>query len=651
MIRQLKKQIVEMKNKLRIVMLAAVSAQSMLGYAQNGLTEKMATTVINTYKGGLRNEVEPGRLAKWSYDHGVISEGFDALWQRTGDRRYFEYVKKTMDSYVDTSGNISTYNGEDHNIDNIKNGRALLMLYKVTGQPKYLKAATQLWEQLKTQPRTGDGGFWHKKIYPNQMWLDGLYMGEPFYAEYANLVKDEKAYDDIAKQFILMETHARDAKTGLLYHGWDESKQQQWADKTKGTSPNFWGRAMGWYGMALVDALEYFPDNHPKRADLLAILNRLTIAIQKYQDPASGLWYQVLDKPTGKGNYHEASASCMFVYTVAKGIRKGYLPESFAPIAQKGYNGIKKEFIEKVTDSTVNLKGTVAVAGLGGKPYRDGSYEYYLKEKVITNDLKGIGAFLLAGNEMELAAYPKVGKGKTVTLDSYFNNEFYKERATGKMESYHYKWEERDNNGFWFFGRSFSDIGAQINTLYAAPDANNLKKSDVYIIVDADTEKETANPNYVQPEHVKAIAEWVKAGGVLLLMGNNAGNAEFKNFNTLAAAFGIRFNEDGINMVTKDKYEMGTEMIPANHPVFKTAKKTYLKEICTLQLEAPAKPSLVHGNQVIAATAVYGKGAVFAVGDPWLYNEYVDGRKLPASFDNYKAANDLAKWLVQQVKK
>jgi unsaturated rhamnogalacturonyl hydrolase len=639
-----------MKNRIRIVLIAALAAQGTIASAQTGLSQQMAATVMNNWKGTMSLKPD-GSMGKWSYDHGVVLEGFDAIWQRTADRRYFDYIRSNMDSFVDSSGTIRGYTGEENNIDNIKNGRSLLTLYKVTGQVKYLKAATLLWNQLKHHPRTSEGGFWHKKIYENQMWLDGLYMGEPFYTEYASLVKEEKAFDDIAKQFILMETHARDAKTGLLYHGWDESKQQQWANKTTGTSPHFWGRAMGWFAMALVDVLDYFPANHPKRAELLAILNRTIVAVQKSQDPASGLWYQILDKPTGKGNYHEASASCMFVYAIAKGVRKGYLPAAFFTVAQKGYAGIQKEFIERVTDSTVNLKGTVSVAGLGGKPYRDGSYEYYMSEKVITNDLKGVGAFLLAGNEMELAAYPKTGKGKTVTLDSYFNNEFQKERATGQMESFHYKWEERDNNGFQFLGNAFTYIGAGINTLYAAPDATNLKKSDIYIIVDADTEKETATPNYVQPAHVKAITDWVKAGGVLVLMGNNAGNAEFKNFNTLATALGITFNEDGINMVTGDKYQMGTEIVPAGHPIFKTAKKLYLKEISTLQLKAPAKASLLHEKQVIVATATYGKGTVFAVGDPWLYNEYTDGRKLPADYDNYKAAQDLAKWLVQQVKK
>ena len=178
-------------------------------------------------------------------------------------------------------------------------------------------------DQLKTQPRTSEGGFWHKKIYPSQMWLDGLYMGEPFYAEYAATFHEDAAFDDIAKQFILMELHSRDPKTGLLYHGWDESKQQRWADPATGHSPNFWGRAMGWYAMALVDTLDYFPQDHPQRGALLAILKRLAVAIEKYQEPKSGLWYEVLDKGSEKGNYLEASASCMFVYALARGRSRG----------------------------------------------------------------------------------------------------------------------------------------------------------------------------------------------------------------------------------------------------------------------------------------------------------------------------------------
>jgi unsaturated rhamnogalacturonyl hydrolase len=321
-----------------------------------------------------------------------------------------------MDHFVADDGSIRTYSLDDYNIDNILPGRNLLFLYKQTGHEKYRKAAATLREQLKTHPRTSEGGFWHKQIYPSQMWLDGLYMGEPFYAEYAATFHEDAAFDDIAKQFILMERHVRDDKTGLLYHGWDESRKQRWSNPETGRSPNFWGRAMGWYAMALVDTLDHFPRKHPQRAELVAILNRLAQAVAKYQDARSGLWYQVLDKAGEKGNYLESSAACMFVYALAKGVRNGYLPASYRHVALKGYRGILQEFVKTDANGQTNLEGTVSVAGLGGNPYRDGSYEYYLSEKVVTNDPKGVGALLLAATEMETAAKgQKKGKLSTST--------------------------------------------------------------------------------------------------------------------------------------------------------------------------------------------------------------------------------------------
>jgi unsaturated rhamnogalacturonyl hydrolase len=342
--------------------------------------------------------------AKWTYDHGLVLKGIEQVWRNTNDKQYFEFIQRNMDHFVADDGSIRTYSLDDYNIDNILPGRNLLFLYKVTGEEKYRKAAATLREQLKTHPRTSEGGFWHKKIYPSQMWLDGLYMGEPFYAEYAATFHEDAAFDDIAKQFILMERHARDDKTGLLYHGWDESRKQRWSNPETGRSPNFWGRAMGWYAMALVDTLDHFPRRHPQRAELVAILNRLAQAVAKYQDSRSGLWYQVLDKGGEKGNYLEASAACMFVYALAKGVRNGYLSASYRLVARKGFSGILKEFVKTDANGQTNLEGTVSVAGLGGYPYRDGSYEYYLSEKVVTNDPKGVGALLLAATEMETAA-------------------------------------------------------------------------------------------------------------------------------------------------------------------------------------------------------------------------------------------------------
>ena len=291
-----------------LVILAIVSS---ITFAQEKpVNERMAATAMTVlWHDTARNEL--GAPARWTYEYGVVLKGIEGLWLSTGEGRYFSFIQKGMDNFVNADGTIRTYNSADYNLDNINSGRSLLLLYKVTGQEKYRKAAALLREQLKTHPRTSDGGFWHKKIYPSQMWLDGLYMAEPFYAEYAATFREDADFDDIAKQFVLMEHHSRDPKTGLLYHGWDESKQQRWADPSTGHSPNFWDRAMGWYAMALVDTLDYFPRQHPQRAELIAILNRLAKAVVSYQDKNTGLWYQVMDKGAEKGNYLETSGSSM----------------------------------------------------------------------------------------------------------------------------------------------------------------------------------------------------------------------------------------------------------------------------------------------------------------------------------------------------
>ena len=611
---------------------------------QSRFSEEMANTVMTRWKDSW--ETQPGRTEKWSYDQGVVLKGMEGLWLNTADGRYFRFIQQSIDRFVRDDGTIRTYEIDEYNLDHINNGRILLLLYNVTGQEKYRKAAALLREQLKTHPRTSDGGFWHKKIYPYQMWLDGLYMGEPFYAEYAAIFHDDAAFDDIAKQFVLMELHSRDEKTGLLYHAWDESRKQRWSDPNTGRSPNFWGRAMGWYAMALVDTLDYFPQDHPKRNALIAILKRLAVAVQRYQDPKSGLWYEVLDKGNAQGNYLEASVSCMFTYTLAKGVRKGYLPAANLGVAQRGYTGIVKRFIQTDPGGQMNFEGTVSVGGLGGNPYRDGSYEYYLSEKVVTNDPKGIGAFLMASNEMELADL-RMTSGKTVTLDYFFNNEVKKD-ATGQVTSWHYKWDEMPNSGFFFWSNLFKNLGASTQSLTLGPTLGNLRSTDIYIIVDPDTKSETETPNFIEPQHVKAITEWVKGGGVLVMMGNDVGNAEFDHFNQLAKRFGIHFNQDSKNRVEGTNFAMGSVMVTQGNAIFKTARQLYLKEISTLSLAPPAKALLQHNGDVIMATARFGRGTVFAVGDPWLYNEYVDGRKLPAEFENYKAARDLSRWLLQQ---
>jgi unsaturated rhamnogalacturonyl hydrolase len=251
---------------------------------------------------------------------------------------------------------------------------------------------------------------------------------------------------------------------------------------------------------------------------------------------------------------------------------------------------------------------------------------------------------------MEMLPTLNYGKGKTVVLDYYFNNEWRKD-ASGRNIRYHYTWDDRMNSGFALFGDVFHSYGAQTKSLESAPTKNNLKGADVYIIVDPDTEKETAKPNYIDEANAKNIADWVKEGGVLILMSNDKGNADLEHTNILASKFGVKFNEDNYNLVQNDRFEQGAVTIPANNTVFKTAKKVYIKELSTLQVKAPAKTILTKEGKNIIAVAQYGKGSVFIIGDPWLYNEYTDGRKLTPDFDNYKAMQDLARWAIDQSKK
>jgi unsaturated rhamnogalacturonyl hydrolase len=381
---------------LSIVVLLIFSGR-LMAQTKPDLSEKMAKTVMTIWKDSVEME-RKGRPASWSYFTGVVMEGMINIWRRTGKDEYFNYVQHNMDRFISETGAIKGYRREYYDLDQLKNGRILLALYKETKSEKYRKAAMLLRDQLRDHPRTKEGGFWHQRIYPHQMWLDGLYMAEPFYTEYSATFNERANFDDIANQFILMEKYARDPKSGLLYHGWDEAKQQKWADRSTGLSASFWGRSMGWFGMALVDVLEYFPENHPKRPEIVGILKRFSEAITKVQDRSTGVWYQVLDKPTGKGNYTEASASSMFVYTLAKGVRLGCLPSKYKRVARKGFEGTIKEFVEIDATGLVNLNRTVVVAGLSDT--RNGTYEYYLSERVKTNDPKGVGAFLLASNEM-----------------------------------------------------------------------------------------------------------------------------------------------------------------------------------------------------------------------------------------------------------
>lgn len=339
-------------------------------------------------------QLDHGKRLYFGYGQGLGCQAMLEVWKSTGDKKFFNYVEQWGDAIINEQGEIHLYQVETYNIDYINSGKILFDLYRETGKKKYKLAIERLVKQMEVHPRTLEGAFWHKLIYPHQIWLDGLYMGSPFLAQYAIEFNKPEWIDDVINQFLVCAKHTYDSQTGLYYHAWDESRKQRWANKETGQSPNFWGRSIGWWYMALVDVLDFIPENHPKRGLLLEIIKGLAETLVKYQD-TNGLWYQVIDKIGDPGNYHEASVSSMFMYAYAKAVNKGYINKNHLTVAEKAYNGLMTNLIVRNDDGTLTLTQCCAVGGLGGKPYRDGSYTYYINERIRDNDAKATGPFIM----------------------------------------------------------------------------------------------------------------------------------------------------------------------------------------------------------------------------------------------------------------
>lgn len=344
-------------------------------------------------------QLDYGKRPFFGYAQGVGCSAMIQLWKTTGNKQYFDYVKEYADSLISDNGDIKLYDKESYNIDYVNSGKILFSIYKQTGNNKYRLAMDNLIDQLKKQPRTSEGGYWHKKIYENQIWLDGIYMASPFMAQYGATFNQPQWIDEAVKQIILCHKHTHDSITGLYYHAWDESKSQRWADPKTGLSPNFWGRSIGWYFMAVVDALDFIPKNHPQREKLISIVRGLADALPTYQ--RNGLWYQVIDQPERAGNFPEASVTTQCMYAYAKAVNKGYVSKKYRIFAEKAFEGIQNNLLRKNADGTISLTRCCAVGGLGGNPYRDGSFGYYIGEKMRDNDAKATGPFIMGCIELK----------------------------------------------------------------------------------------------------------------------------------------------------------------------------------------------------------------------------------------------------------
>lgn len=327
----------------------------------------------------------------WNYEDGCIFKGCLDLADATGWSEFSDFVYDKVSPRVGEDGSIAGFDPDEYNIDNVKAGKIFFPLYDRTGEERFKRAAITQLMQLKTHPRTKSGNYWHKQIYPWQVWLDGLYMAQPLVTAYAVEIGYRAAWGDVVRQFMVVRDHLRDAGTGLYYHGWDESRQERWADPVTGCSSQFWGRAMGWFMMAMVDCIELSaPFDGPERAALIAQFQDAAIALMAVRSPR-GLWWQVLDRGGEAGNYEEVSASLMIAYALMAGARLGLLP---AAHGQAGKAALQMVIDHYLTET--KLGGICGVAGLGNDPYRDGTYEYYLSEPIVPNDPKGVGALMMA---------------------------------------------------------------------------------------------------------------------------------------------------------------------------------------------------------------------------------------------------------------
>ena len=392
------------RNRIKTILLGTFLFSSSI-FAQKLVCEKQPWSVRMTESEMIRCpeswQLDFQPKLKWDYCHGLELQAMLDVYDRYGIQKIYNYALAYADTMIHEDGSIRTYKLGEYNIDRLNSGKFLFRIYEESKDGKYKKALDLLRSQLDTHPRNEDGGFWHKKIYPHQMWLDGIYMGTPIYAEYAFRNNRPQDYQDIINQFVTAARHTYDPSNGLYRHACDVSRQEKWADKTTGQSAHSWGRAMGWYAMAFVDALDFIPKHEAGRDTMLVIFDNVVKQIERLQDKKTGLWYQVLDKSGDPGNYLESSVSTMFVYTLFKAVRMGYIDKAYLKVAEKGYKGILNQFIEVDDQGLVTITKACAVAGLGGKVYRSGDYDYYINEKIRSNDPKAVGPFIMASLEWE----------------------------------------------------------------------------------------------------------------------------------------------------------------------------------------------------------------------------------------------------------
>jgi unsaturated rhamnogalacturonyl hydrolase len=558
----------------------------------------------------------------WDEETGLQLDGLDDVWYSTANGDYFRYGKGRVDDYLSVGDSDNRTASE---LDSALLGRQLLLLYRVTLDAKYYRAAARIRERIAAGCDISSAG---SSVSRSEVPCTG----QPFLAEYASVFQEPRDFAGITRSF----------------KKWDEMAHPP-AEEEETAVADSGALAIARQAMALVDSLSYYPQEDLGRPELIAMLNRIATEVVHHQDGETELFDELPRSTRSKHHLALATAECLLVYSLAKGARLGYLPERDSSHAQLAWQGVLKHFVQQNPDGVVTVTDGSLHSALSG-PDEENSPGPQPPLRISNKEGASLGALLLAATEIGLAPTAVSAHGETVMLDAWYNSQ-RRTNAAGLSEFFHYKWSDLSNSGYALLGHIFQSYGAMKETLYSAPTQSNLAKAQFYIIASPDIPIKNPNPNYMTDHDAEEIAAWVKNGGVLVLMENDAPNADVPHLNLLADRFGIHFDEVLHHHIVGEHVEDGRIPVAAGGPVFHHPHTLYMKDTCAISLREPAIALLRDRGDVVMATAKYGRGTVFAAVDPWLYNEYTDGRNNPQiynQFDNFAGGKELVQWLLQQ---
>jgi len=532
-----------------------------------------------------------GLQATWDEETGTQLEGLDAEWYNTANGDYFHYVKRTVDSYLDARQSAAAQIQPNTPMADALLGRRLLRLYRVTLAAKYYDAATELRSQVAAL--CGIHSTSPQTSHADHAGSAKVCVAEPFLAEYASIFHAQQDFEAITRDFLQWEvlTHQHPATTTDLGPGARSNDDAQLA-------------------AALVDSLPYYPRDDAGRMQLMAVLDRIAAALTKQQDSATGAFYSFSGGTAAPRKPVPRHAAGLYSYALLRGVRYGYLPARYSTVAERAWDHLQKD----------------------------------------TDDANVRGALLLAATEIDLAPTATLGQGQNIIVDAWFNSQ-QRKNAAGQMDYFHYKWSDFSDSGYSLLGHMFQSYGVSTDTLYSAPTKENLRKAQYYLIVSPDIPVKNPNPHYMSDKDAEAITSWVHDGGVLILMENDPPNADITHLNLLADRFGIHFNAVLSHHILGEQVENGTIAVHPDRRLFHEAHTLYMKDTCSISLHGTATALLSDRGDVVMATAKYGRGTVFAAVDPWVYDEYTDGRKdaqIYGHFDNFAGGQELVRWLLEQ---